>query len=141
MSLLTNRPRRPYWYAYLALLPGCVLGGIGLLVYTMLAGPGQTDVAGLIVAALLIFVWCGYSLAVGIVLITIYVLPMIWLLLRINLAGPVSMIFVSVLPGAALLLLGGAEYQKFSWFMLGFGLSVGISYCALAYRKLADAGK
>src|SRR4029079_6303544 len=118
MSLLTIRPRSPYLFAFLAVLPGCLLGGVGLLVYTLLAGPGQMDAAGIIVASVLVFVWCGYSLAVGVALVTIYVLPMIWLLLRINFAGPISMILVSVLPGAALCLLAGAEYRKFSWFVL-----------------------
>jgi hypothetical protein len=122
-------------YAYLALLPGCLLGGIGLLVYTLLAGPGHVDIGTVLIAAVLVFVWCGYSLAVGVVLITIYAVPMIWLLLRVRLAGPVSMILVSVIPGAAMVMLGGAEYRKFSWFLLGFGASVGISYCLLAYRR------
>ncbi|HMB57536.1 MAG TPA: hypothetical protein VKM35_10040 [Arenimonas sp.] len=133
--MFTNRPRAPYMYAYVALLPGCVLGALGLLAYALMAGPGSVDFSAVVVAALLVLVWFGYSLVVGVALISIYVVPMIWLLLRLRLAGPVPMIVVSLLPGAALWLLGATQYQKFALFLLGFGACVGLAYCLLAYRK------
>jgi len=135
MNLLTTPSRSPYMYAYLALLPGCVLGGVGLFVYALLGGPGQVDVTAILIAAVLVLVWCAYSLVVGVVLVTVYALPMIWLLVRIRLAGPIPIFLMSAAPGTALLLLGNEEYRKFAWFLLGFGASVGLSYCALAYRK------
>jgi hypothetical protein len=137
MSLLTAAPRSPYLYAYLALLPGCVLGGLGLLVYLLASGPGVIDVGKVLTAVVLVFVSCGFALAVGAALVTFYSLPMIWLLLRMRVAGPPLMFLVSVIPGAALWLLGAADYHKFSLFLLGFGASVGLSYCVLAYRSSA----
>jgi len=47
------------------------------------------------------------------------------------------MFLASLIPGAMLYLFGATEYQKFSLMLLGFGASVGLSYCALAYRKSA----
>ena len=137
MSLLTATPRSPFLYAYLALLPGCVLGGIGLLVYLLVSGPGAIDVGKFLTALVLVFVSSGFALAVGVALVTVYSLPVIWLLLRMRVAGPPLMFLVSVFPGAALWLLGAADYHKFSLFLLGFGASVGLSYCVLAYRKAA----
>ena len=140
MNPITAKPRSPYLLAYAALLPGCVLGGLGLLAYSLLAGPGKVDFAGILIAAVLVFVWCGYAFAVGVILVSIYAVPMIWLFGRIGIPGPIPIMLMSVLPGTALLLLGAAEYRKFSWFLLGFGVSVGLSYCLLAYRKAEPAG-
>jgi hypothetical protein len=139
MNLFTASPQRPYLQAYLALLPGCVLAGIGLLVYLLATGPGKIDLAGILVTALLVFVWCGYSFAVGVLLVSLYALPMIWLLKRMGAAGPAPIFLMSLLPGVASLMLGGEEYRKFSWFLLGFGASVGISYCAMAFRTRKGA--
>ena len=134
MNLLTATPRSPYLYAYLALLPGCILGGLGLLVYLLASGPGEIDVGKFLAASVLVFVSSGFALAIGAALVTFYSLPMIWLLLRMRLAGPLLMFLVSVIPGAALWLLGATDYHRFSLFLLGFGAGVGLSYCVLAYR-------
>jgi hypothetical protein len=140
MNVLTASPRSPYLYAYLALLPGCLVGALGLLVYSLVSGPGAIDLGKFMLSLLLVFVWFGFALAVGALLVTFYSLPMIWLLLRVNVAGPALMFLISVLPGTALWLLGAAEYLKFSVFLLGFGASVGFSFCVLAYRR-GDGGK
>jgi hypothetical protein len=137
MSLLTAAPRSPYLYAYLALLPGCVLGALGVLVYLLVSGPGAIDVGKFLAALALVFISAGFALAIGALLVTFYSLPMIWLLLRLRLAGPPLMFLVSVIPGTALWLLGAADYRKFSLFLLGFGASVGLSFCILAYRQRA----
>jgi hypothetical protein len=136
MNLFSATPRSPYLFAYLSLLPGCLLGAFGLFVYSLISGPGSVDVATVLVALVLVFVWCGYSLAVGVLLITVYVLPSIWVLMRARTAGPLPMFVLSVLPGIVLYL-GWAQYQKFALFLLGFGACVGLSYCLLAYRKPA----
>ena len=136
MNLFTATPRSPYPLAYLSLLPGCGLGAIGLLVYSLVSGPGPVDVAKFLVAALLVFVWCGYSLAVGTVLITVYVLPAIWMLMRARIAAPLPMLLIAVLPGSALYLIS-AQYRTFALYLLGFGGCVGLSFCALAYRQPA----
>src|SRR5436190_24084364 len=113
MNLFSARPRSPFLHAYLSLLPGCALGGLGLLAYALMTGPGAVDIAKFLVALVLVFVWCGYSFAVGVVLVTVYVLPLAWLLLRAGIAGPVPMFLVGVAPGIALDL-ASAEYRPFA---------------------------
>lgn len=134
MNLLTATPRSPYLNAYLALLPGCALGAVALLVYALAFGPGAVDVGKFAIASILVFIWFGYALALGACLVTLYCLPVIWFLLRMRVAGPALMVLTAVLPGLALLALGSVEYRTFSWYLLGFGGSVGLSFCALAYR-------
>jgi hypothetical protein len=136
MNLFTANARYPYLLAYIALVPGCLLGGLGLLIYSLAAGPGAVDLSAILIAGVLVLVWSAYSFIVGVALVTFYALPMIWLLRRIDVGGPLPVFAMSVLPGIGMLLFGGNEYAKFSWFLLGFGASVGISYCAMAYRKM-----
>lgn len=135
MNLLRVSPRSPYLFAYLALLPGCVLGALGLLVYALMSGPGAIDFGKVLAASVLVFVFFGFALAVGALLVTFYMLPVTWLLLRLRMAGPMPMLFFSVLPGAGLWLFGAADYRKFAGYLLGFGAGVGLSFCVLAYRR------
>lgn len=140
MGLLTTTPRSPYLNAYLALLPGCALGTLGLLIYTLVCAPGAVDLGLFLIALVMVLVWFGYSLVVGVFLVSLYTVPLIWGLLRMRAANPVSMLIVSVLPGAALWSLGGADHRKFSLFLLGFGACTGLSYCVLAYRQRTSTG-
>lgn len=134
MNLLTANPRSPYLFAYLSLLPSCVLGALGWLGYALVSGPGAIDVGKFVLAAVMVLIWFVYSLAVGAVLITVYSLPMIWLLRRLRIAGPLPIVAVSALPGAALLTYGAGQYRAFSWAVLALGACAGLAFCALAYR-------
>lgn len=68
---------------------------------------------------------------IGLVLVLLYVIPVMVLLRRFGLAGPLTALSIAVLPG----LLISVWALGLGLLFVGFGLSVALVFCGLAYRR------
>lgn len=68
---------------------------------------------------------------IGLVVVLLYVIPVMVLLRRFGLAGPLTALSIAVLPG----LLISVWALGLGLFFVGFGLSVALVFCGLAYRR------
>jgi len=78
--------------------------------------------------------WAGL---IGLLVISLYAAPLMAVLRRFKLGGPVSALGVGLLPAALLFAL---RQTTLAGFFLAYGLSVAVVFCTFAYRRPSVAG-
>lgn len=68
---------------------------------------------------------------IGLLVVCLYVIPVMVVLRKFGLAGPLMALSMALLPG----LLISASALGLGLYFIGFGLSVALVFCGLAYRR------
>jgi peptidoglycan/LPS O-acetylase OafA/YrhL len=124
MSALTQLPHKPYRSLWVALAMGCLVASAAVAVFSSLRGASSG-------AGLFFFVlYISFAAGAGITLLV--AMPLLWLLIRIGYAGPVSAIAFSC---ALFALVGYPDYRG-AGVMLVFIVSVLCVFLLAAYTKL-----
>lgn len=72
-----------------------------------------------------------FATGIGLLVVVLYVIPVIVVLRKFGLAGPLMALSMASLPG----LLISASALGLGLYFIGFGLSVALVFCGLAYRR------
>ena len=128
MEFLARQPSKIVRSALFALVLGSLLGTVVLLMFEIWRSPVAVSAREAINLGLGISLWAAL---IGLFAIALYAAPVLALLRRFQIAGPISALAVGALPA---LLLFSFRQTALAGFFLVYGLSVSAIFCGLAYR-------
>jgi hypothetical protein len=136
MILFTARPQRALLNLCLAIAVGAVIGSLVWWMVDGLPAEPSEGVASQLVGALVLMV---PVFGVGAAVLLLYALPAVWVLQRLGWAGPASVLLVAMTPAAALALV--PDLRSLALIVGGFGLTSGLTFALLAYRRTQTSGQ
>jgi peptidoglycan/LPS O-acetylase OafA/YrhL len=124
MSAFTQVPRKPYRSMWAALTIGCLVASVAVAVFSNLRGASSG------VGFFFFVLYISFAVGAGVTLLV--AMPLLWLLIRIGYAGPVSAIAFS----CVLFALAGYPDYRYAGVMLVFIVPVLLVFLVAAYTKL-----
>jgi hypothetical protein len=135
LDSISRQPTRIVESALFATFLGSLLGTSALLGLEAIRSPAAfSSVREVLGLGLGLSLWAAL---IGLFVIALYAAPVMTLLGRFKLGGPISALGVGLLPAALLFVL---RQTALSGFFLAYGLSVAVVFCAFAYRKQSETG-
>jgi hypothetical protein len=132
MNMLFSRcPKDPALNLVLAAVQGVLIGSLLMsAVHTAHAQSGPCIVAELLGGFLFLAAFSSHFVGVFLLL---YAAPLLWIMLRLCLAGPATALLVALAPGVAALAISDTR-DAIDWFYLCIGAAIGLSFVSRAYR-------
>ena len=131
MEILSRPPVRIVQIAVFALILGSLAGTLALLVFEAWRSPDTFSASEALGLGLGISMWAAL---IGLFVIALYAAPLLVLLRRAQLGGPVSALAIGLLPA---LLLFSFHQNALAGFFFVYGLSVSLIFCGFSYRRRA----